>query len=526
MQYIPPGFWSRLITRILDDEKITQTIGKLFVVQSNDGTPLNTERRRSSSPKFENFTEPLIQNLADSINKEGFEFLLWKTGLEVDAFGTFLLSLKQFLPLANVRDVNYSISDLKKKSEDGIWRNFNLEQASLIELLIPNISIRIQFPDGTEYLLEQDRTIATRLLAVVVNVIDDLLEDWFPALGTRFVHTSEGRLLIDRLIPCPECAINEYNHLKSQKSVEMDDYDQHHILKTPPRSQTLDNFVNFTKSSIYLFTVEECILAARGTPFSDTKNDLICPKHEMINIEEISPDVIFYDLNSELSLSEESIKRGKLMGRGAFGFVFDGYVKKKENEIFSEVALKILEPVEPGINSNDSAKAAFEAFIIKWKNDALENCARSYCTARQELNMLADLNHQNVTSLIGFCSKPLTIAVELAPFGSLDQILSKYRRFDSRLSIDCLQQTCIQIAKALEYLHQNKIIYRDLKSENVLVWRFPLPRSYSTVQVKLGDYGISRYSYPSGVCKGYGGTEGFMAPEIMRSNGENEYNEK
>lgn len=52
MQYIPPGFWPRLITRILDDEKITQTIGKLFVVQSSEGTPLNTERR-SSSPKFE-----------------------------------------------------------------------------------------------------------------------------------------------------------------------------------------------------------------------------------------------------------------------------------------------------------------------------------------------------------------------------------------------------------------------------------------------------------------------------------------
>lgn len=44
--------------------------------------------------------------------------------------------------------------------------------------------------------------------------------------------------------------------------------------------------------------------------------------------------------------------------------------------------------------------------------------------------------------------------------------------------------------------------------------------------MKLGDYGISRHGYPSGVCKGYGGTEGFMAPEIMRYNGEREYTEK
>lgn len=83
-------------------------------------------------------------------------------------------------------------------------------------------------------------------------------------------------------------------------------------------------------------------------------------------------------------------------------------------------------------------------------------------------------------------------------------------------------------------MHFNHIIYRDLKSENVLVWRFPLPhqamqsvlQNKHDVFLKLGDYGISRYSYPSGVCKGYGGTESFMAPEIIRYNGEKQYTEK
>ena len=37
--------------------------------------------------------------------------------------------------------------------------------------------------------------------------------------------------------------------------------------------------------------------------------------------------------------------------------------------------------------------------------------------------------------------------------------------------------------------------------------------------------GISRSSLPTGT-KGFGGTEGFMAPEMMRHNGEEEYTEK
>lgn len=43
--------------------------------------------------------------------------------------------------------------------------------------------------------------------------------------------------------------------------------------------------------------------------------------------------------------------------------------------------------------------------------------------------------------------------------------------------------------------------------------------------MKLADYGISRLTLPSGN-KGFGGTEGFMAPEIMKYNGEEEYTEK
>lgn len=44
-----------------------------------------------------------------------------------------------------------------------------------------------------------------KLLALTVDHVDTLLEDWYPSIGTRFVHTSEGKYLVTRLVPCPRC---------------------------------------------------------------------------------------------------------------------------------------------------------------------------------------------------------------------------------------------------------------------------------------------------------------------------------
>jgi len=92
-----------------------------------------------------------------------------------------------------------------------------------------------------------------------------------------------------------------------------------------------------------------------------------------------------------------------------------------------------------------------------------------------------------------------------------------------------LLSVCAQVASALGYLHSRQIIYRDLKSENVLVWSLVLPHSAESVVVptvvKLADYGVSRAVLPSGT-KGFAGTPPFMAPEIIQHNGEESYTEK
>ncbi|VEL38136.1 unnamed protein product [Protopolystoma xenopodis] len=109
-----------------------------------------------------------------------------------------------------------------------------------------------------------------------------------------------------------------------------------------------------------------------------------------------------------------------------------------------------------------------------------------------------------------------------------------------------------QVASALAYLHHLCIIHRDLKPDNLLVWQFPPPsprlpleadyspmnrqvnqqQSLDTrfdplkVHLVLTDYGVSRSRGGFDGCRGYVGTVGYIAPEILLSGGAETYTEK
>lgn len=71
----------------------------------------------------------------------------------------------------------------------------------------------------------------------------------------------------------------------------------------------------------------------------------------------------------------------------------------------------------------------------------------------------------------------------------------------------------------MAFLHEKHVVYLDLKSDNVLVWKFPLPdyqNSDQDVLLKITDYGISRITSEANKirCSSITGTPGFIAPEI------------
>lgn len=64
-----------------------------------------------------------------------------------------------------------------------------------------------------------------------------------------------------------------------------------------------------------------------------------------------------------------------------------------------------------------------------------------------------------------------------------------------------------QVLLGLEHIHSKGIVYRDLKLENVLV--------DENGHVKISDLGLAVLLGDSGKVRGYAGTPGYTAPEVV-----------
>jgi serine/threonine-protein kinase/endoribonuclease IRE1 len=81
-----------------------------------------------------------------------------------------------------------------------------------------------------------------------------------------------------------------------------------------------------------------------------------------------------------------------------------------------------------------------------------------------------------------------------------------------------------QLAEGLEYIHQKKLIHRDIKPQNVLIWVNPIT---DQVLMKWSGFGLSKEVNERGTCSisGIKGTYNWLPPEILKLLEEEEANE-
>ena len=134
----------------------------------------------------------------------------------------------------------------------------------------------------------------------------------------------------------------------------------------------------------------------------------------------------------------------KRLGKGAFGEV---YLTTKK-----------------GVDNKKFATKKFDRDVIE-KGEAMKYL-------KNEIIILQYLNHPNIAKFeeVKKTKKHFYIVMEFCNGGELSQALAKYKeKYGKPFSEEIVQHFMRQIISAFKYMHERKIIHRDVKLENILL---------------------------------------------------------
>ncbi|NXI56036.1 M3K19 kinase, partial [Chloroceryle aenea] len=181
--------------------------------------------------------------------------------------------------------------------------------------------------------------------------------------------------------------------------------------------------------------------------------------------------------------------RGEVLGKGAYGTVYCGLTSHGQLIAVKQVVL----------DTSDQLTTEKE-----------------YQKFHEEVDLLKTLKHVNIVTYLGTCLEDniLSIFMEFVPGGSISSIINRF----GPLPEIVLCKYTKQILHGVAYLHDNCVVHRDIKGNNVML----MPNGV----VKLIDFGCARRlawvslsGTQSEMLKSVHGTPYWMAPEVINESG-------
>jgi L1 cell adhesion molecule len=154
-------------------------------------------------------------------------------------------------------------------------------------------------------------------------------------------------------------------------------------------------------------------------------------------------------------VKEAELRKGGILGYGAFGTVYKGVWVPEGENVKIPVAIKVL---REGTGNNANKEILEEAYIM------------------------ASVEHQNLLQLLSVCmTSQMMLVTQLMPLGCL---LDYVRNNKDKIGSKPLLNWCTQIARGMAYLEERRLVHRDLAARNVLV--------QTPSCVKITDFGLAK----------------------------------
>ncbi|GAB4848235.1 hypothetical protein Ancab_002902 [Ancistrocladus abbreviatus] len=176
-------------------------------------------------------------------------------------------------------------------------------------------------------------------------------------------------------------------------------------------------------------------------------------------------------------------KKGRLLGRGTFGHVYQGF------------------------NSEGGQMCAIKEVRFVSDDQTSRECFKQL---NQEINLLSQLKHKNIVRYYGseLSEDTLSVYLEYVSGGSIHKLLQEYGAFKEPV----IKNYTRQILSGLAYLHSRNTMHRDIKGANILV--------DPDGEIKLADFGMAKHISSCASVLSFKGSPYWMAPEVvMNKNG-------